>query len=240
VSLDEPFTVAGVDGCPGGLWVVVTARYQSTTEPDLVALEVGVVADLAPLVDTLRAGALQAIAIDMPIGLLADRPRASDREARRLLGPRRASVFPTPSRAVLRAGDYAEACALSRAACGKAISKQTFHLLDRIRHLDELVEPSDQDRLVEAHPEMAFTRLNTGFVTSTKHTAEGRRFRRDLLHRELAPSLVDAVVESRVAPVADLLDACVLVTTARRVTTGDAVRVGSDIDPTGKRADIAY
>jgi predicted RNase H-like nuclease len=229
--------VAGVDGCPGGGWAVVTARIESERVSEL---SISILPDLEPLIDSLRSNQLDAIAVDMPIGLLADRTRASDAEARRLLGPRRSSVFPTPVRPVLGAADYADACERSRAAYGKAVSKQTFHLLDRIERLDQLVRPSDQDRLVEAHPEMAFTRLNNTFVELNKHGAAGRELRRRLLHRELPASLVGKVLGSAAAPLADLLDATVLVTTARRVVTGQAIRLGTEIDPTGKRAEITF
>jgi len=43
------------------------------------------------------------VAVDMPIGLRAAGPRPCDAEARRLLGPRRSSVLPTPARVVLDA-----------------------------------------------------------------------------------------------------------------------------------------
>jgi predicted RNase H-like nuclease len=124
--------VAGVDGCPGGGWAVVTARIENEGVSEL---SVSILPDLEPLIDSLRSHQLDAVAVDMPIGLLADRTRASDSEARRLLGPRRSSVFPTPVRPVLGAADYADACERSRAAHGKALSKQSFHLLDRIERL---------------------------------------------------------------------------------------------------------
>ena len=54
--------------------------------------------------------AIQVIAVDIPIGLPdSAEPRAADIEARKLLGKRRSSVFPTPHRAVLEAPTYAKA-----------------------------------------------------------------------------------------------------------------------------------
>lgn len=203
-------------------------------------LTVEVTSDLAPLIERLRHGSLAAIAIDMPIGLLDDRSRASDKEARALLGPRRSSVFPTPVRCVLQASDYADACALSRRASGKALSKQAFNLVPKIAELDALVRPDDQDRLVEAHPELAFSRLNGEPPADSKHTPAGRRLRAELLCRELPVAAVEEVLGSGLAPLPDLLDATSLLTTAARVHRGREIRLGTEVDPTGKRAEVVY
>ena len=226
--------LAGIDGCPGGRWAVVIA------DNKLRSLTVKVVEDLAPLIEDLRRGTLAAIAIDMPIGLLDDRSRASDKEARALLGPRRSSVFPTPLRCVLDAADYADACTRSRQASGKALSKQAFNLIPKIAELDALVHPADQDRLVEAHPELAFTRLNGEPPAESKHTPSGRRLRTELLHQELPADAVDSILSSGLAPVPDLLDAASLVTTAARVYKGQEIRLGTEHDGTGKRAEVVY
>ncbi len=226
--------LAGIDGCPGGRWAVVRADNRLRT------LSVHVVSDLTPVIEDLRRGALAAIAIDMPIGLLDDRSRASDREARALLGPRRSSVFPTPLRCVLDATDYADACARSRQASGKALSKQAFNLVPKIAELDALVRPEDQDRLVEAHPELAFTRLNGEPPADSKHTPEGRELRARLLGSELPTDAVRSILDSGLAPLPDLLDAASLVTTAARVHRGKEVRLGTEHDATGKRAEVVY
>ena len=75
---------------------------------------------------------LAALAVDMPIGLPDDGPRLADQQARRRLGARRSSVFPTPVRATLDAVDYPDALAISRRVSGKGLSKQAFNLLPRI------------------------------------------------------------------------------------------------------------
>lgn len=226
--------LAGIDGCPGGRWVIVVA------DNELQTLTVDVITEVGSVVGELRQGRLDAVAIDMPIGLLDNRSRTSDREARALLGPRRSSVFPTPLRCVLDAMDYADACARSRAASGKALSKQTFNLIPKIAELDALVVPADQDRLVEAHPELAFTRLNGQPPPDSKHTEEGRNLRAKLLCRELPAAEVKAVLDSGAAPLPDLLDATSLVTTASRVQRGREIRLGTELDATGKRAEVVY
>ncbi len=228
--------VAGVDGCRGG-WVVVTAHHVGPDAP--VALAAEVLPGLEPVVERARRADLAAVAVDMPMGLMADRPRQSDREARAVLGPRRASVFPTPVRAVLEAATYPEACERSRAACGKALSKQSWFLVDRIRHLDQLVTRADQETVVEAHPECAFLRLAGGQPLPSKHTPEGQRRRVQLLRRHLGRPF-DRLWRAAPAPPVDLLDATVLTVTARHVVAGTAVVLGRETDPLGKLAQVLF
>ncbi|MEL7155519.1 MAG: DUF429 domain-containing protein [Actinomycetota bacterium] len=224
--------VVGVDGCRGG-WAVVRAGADD-------ALSATWVADLHALVAEVRSGAVAVAAVDMPIGLLADRPRPADVAARALLGARRSTVFPAPVRSVLGAVDYADACRRSREACGKALSKQAFNLVPAIRHLDAVLGPADADRIVEAHPELAFARLDGGRPLPSKRSPEGRRQRRRLLTDALGPEL-DGLVDGGAAPAEDLLDAAVLVLTARHVVAGSAHRLGDGVvDETGKRVQVVY
>jgi predicted RNase H-like nuclease len=222
--------VVGVDGCKGG-WVVVTTG----PGPSLAA---EVVTDLIPVIEAVRRRAIDIMAIDMPIGLLDDRPRLSDRETRMVLGPRRASVFATPVRAVLAATTYREACDLSRQASGRALSKQTWYLVDRIRQLDELLLPSDAHTIVEAHPECAFLRL-AGETLPSKHQTEGRQLRHRLLARHLGRPF-QRLWAAAPAPPLDLLDAAVLTITACHVAAGTAITLGPEIDATGKLAQVVY
>lgn len=228
--------VVGVDGCKGR-WLVVRRRPGVGATAELVD-------DLAPLVDAVRLGGIAALAVDMPIGILDHHPRAADVAARRLLGPRRSSVFPAPVRSVLAAADYDEARARSRASTGVAPSRQTFNLVPAIVHLDALVEPDDQGRLVEAHPELAFARLAAGDdalpapLGDPKRTAAGRRRRRELLldhDPTLAPVLDDSPL-----PTIDLLDAAALTVTAERVVSGTDRRLGDERDHLGRRVEIVW
>lgn len=236
MTAPTPVTVAGVDGCRGA-WAVATAVFEGADRAEPTTLAIELVDDLAPLIAEVRTGAVAAMAIDMPIGLLEDRPRPCDIEARKVLGPRRSTVFPAPVRATLAAVDYDDACRLSRAASGKALSKQTYNLLAAIRRLDELVEPDDAETIVEAHPECAFARL-AGAPLDSKHEAAGRAER----HRLLATALGDpfAALDRGEVPPIDLLDATVLTITARHVVAGTAIRLGGDVDTTGRRAQVVY
>ncbi len=233
---DPSRPVVGVDGCRGR-WLVVRRRPGVGATAELVD-------DLGPLVEAVRIGRIAALAIDMPIGILDHHPRASDVAARRLLGRRRSSVFPAPVRSVLGAADYDEARTRSRATAGVAPSRQAFNLVPAIAHLDSLVEPGDQDLVVEAHPELAFARLAAGDAGAAapldepKRTGAGRRRRRHLLVRH-DPTLA-ALLDASPLPVVDLLDAAVLTVTAARVATGTERRLGDERDRFGRRAEIVW
>ena len=215
--------VAGVDGCRGG-WVVVTVLAEPDRPSPVVAVEV---ADrIAPVVERLRAGELAAVAIDMPMGLPPSGPRTCDVELRRRLGPRRSSVFPTPPRGLLGSATYDEAQRRSRAIDGKGLSKQAFNLLRRIAELDDAIEPSLADRLVEAHPESAFAELAGAPLADTKRTPAGRRVRLDLLGPRFPGS--DEALSRRYPGAApdDVLDAAAIAWTAQRWVTGGALVFG--------------
>lgn len=229
VSTTEP--IVGLDGCRGG-WVAVErtgrGRYQAE-----------VVTDLQPLIKRLRNNDLAALAIDMPIGLLDTQPRDCDVAARKVLGARRSSVFPAPVRDTLEATDYPDACRRSRSSSGKALSKQAYNLLPKLIEVDQLVKPTDQDRLVEAHPECAFARLLGGPLDDPKRTTAGAEQRRTLL-REWDPVLGDLIDSDHGLPKIDLLDAAVLVVTAAHVVAGTEHRLGQQRDRRGLLAQVVY
>lgn len=214
--------------------MVVTADGEAPADVDLVD-------DLAPVVALVRDRPAMVMAIDMPIGLDDTGARRCDVEARALLGRRRSTVFPAPARAALTAVSYLDACDLSRRATGKAMSKQTYNILAPIRQLDALLEPGDGERIVEAHPELAFARL-AGEPLPSKHTPEGRAARASALGSELVDDVDRLVERGREigVPRLDLFDAAVLTITARRVAGGTEHRLGGDIDPTGKAAQVVY
>jgi predicted RNase H-like nuclease len=208
-------------------------------DPDRAAgrLVVEVVRRLDAAIADVDAGRLAALAIDMPMGLPDDGPRACDLAARRRLGARRSSVFPTPVRTTLGAPTYAEALARSRAACGRGLSRQAFNLLAKMAEVDAAIRPDLQDRVVEAHPEMAFARLAGEPCSHPKRTTEGRAERLALLR---AAGLGD--LSARRLPGAapdDVLDAAALTLTAARVRDGLAERLGDGArDARGLRMEI--
>lgn len=218
----RPVRVLGADGCPGG-WAV--AEVETVPRPRLVRLHrLPTAAAVMALADAVGA---VAVGVDMPIGLAEDGPRAVDAEVRRRLSPYAARVFPAPVRAVLDAGDYPQACALSRAARpdGRALPLQTWHLLPRIREWDALVTPALRDRVAEVHPELSFAVL-TGAPLTAKATPAGRAARTAALDGWCA-GLPEAM-RARPAPVEDCLDAVACAWSAARWAAGTAETVPAD------------
>jgi predicted RNase H-like nuclease len=196
--------------------------------------EVHVVASFAEVL----ALAPAAIAIDMPIGLAAAGPRACDVEVRRRLGARRASVFPAPIRPVLVASSYAEALELGRAVDGRGMSKQSFHLLPKVRELDALITPQLQRAVVESHPELCFATMTGTPCPHPKRTAAGRAERLVAL-RTPFPDIDELLTQPhRGAKSDDVLDAFATAWTARRVVAGTAEHIGGDLDERGLRMEI--
>jgi len=213
--------VAGVDGCRGG-WVVVTAAAM----PGGPVHEVEVLAQVAPLIERVRRGGLAAVAVDMPMGLPAAGPRASDAQARARLGARRSSVFPTPPRPLLHCTTHADAVARGRALDGRGLSIQAFNLLPRMAELDAAIDASLADVLVEAHPGSGFAEMAGAALSTNKRTADGRAERLALLHEHLAPGLEVLASPYVGAAPDDVLDAAANVWTARRWLADEAVVLG--------------
>jgi len=228
--------VAGVDGCRGG-WVVAIVDAAGSDAPPCTPPCVRVVARFADVL-ALRPRPV-AVAVDMPIGLPGAGPRACDLQARARLGPRRASVFPAPVRAVLAATTYADALRLARAADGRGISRQTYNLLPRIREVDGTIGPAQQAWVVEAHPELAFALLAGGPCAASKHTPAGRAERIALL-ATTCPGVAGVVAAPpRGARPDDVLDALALTVTARRVAARTAIVLGDGaVDARGLRMAI--
>lgn len=213
--------LAGVDGCPAG-WIVVT-------RDDAGALHAAVVPDAEAL--AAHTDRCAAVAIDIPIGLPDAERRACDVAARALLrGGRASSVFPCPVRATLDARDHADALARSRAASGRGLSVQAFHLLPKIRDVDAALRarPAWAARVHEVHPEVSFALWNGGrALAASKRTAAGRAERRALVERHFGAvtDALRAAVPRRAAADDDLLDACAALWTAERIVAGRARRL---------------
>jgi predicted RNase H-like nuclease len=196
----------------------------ATIRPGGIDVQVlGGFADAATRVDR---GELVAVAVDMPIGLPDSAPRQADQEARRRLGVRRASVFPTPVRDALGAADYPEALAISRRVCGKGLSKQAFNLLARMAEVDRVMTPARQDRIVECHPELTFAVLAGSPLEYSKHTPAGIDERLGLLAAALGAGrdqqLEDLVrARRRGAGPDDVVDALAIALVAEAVASGD-------------------
>ncbi len=174
--------LGGVDGCRGG-WVGAFAHFSQ--RGDLQWLYLDRHSSFAEVLEAARRVAV--LAVDIPIGLL-DVPhpggRGCDRLARAQLRGRRGSVFTPPVRAALGARSHREAQRRN----GTGLSRQSFNILPRIREVDRLLTPRLQQRVFEAHPELAFARLADRPLRHSKKSAPGRAERLRLLARRLGLS----------------------------------------------------
>ena len=202
--------VLGVDGAARG-WVGV--RWDGGVPVPLLD---GTLAGLCE-----QAGPVQAIAVDMPIGLSEHRRRECDDQARARLGPRRSSLFPPPVLAALAHDDYATANRWSKETTGRGISKQAWMLVPRIREVRALERDSGLP-LYESFPELSFLALNGDVpLPHPKRTWNGMAMRLALVRDVGLEPPVDAGVAGTVA-VDDLLDASALAWSAARIACGSA------------------
>ena len=154
--------VAGAD-IAAGSWLVVWIEDGSILGHELVETLVG------------RLGAASAVAVDVPLDLPTTRiGRPAEDEARRLLGPRSSTIFPSLP-LELYEGEYSAASREeARARYGRAFSKQAWNLRGAV--LD--ARAARTDTWVETHPELAFMQL-AGEPLPPKRTWEGVRRRLD-------------------------------------------------------------
>lgn len=208
--------VVGVDGCAGG-WIAVHLRGGAFAE-----------ARFHPSLPELVEGADGAvIAIDVPLGLPPDGRlwRECDLQARSLLGPRRGSVFPVPSRRVLECTSREQADRVQRELAGKGVGAQSFALFPKIREAAELRRRGG--RLYEVHPEVSFAAMAGGPLAWNKRAWNGKARRVRLLASE-GIAVPDDLGEAGSVPVDDVLDAAAAAWSARRIADGTA---GSLPDP---------
>jgi predicted RNase H-like nuclease len=220
-------TVAGVDGVPGGWIAAISSAGKTSLELFDSAAE-------------LIGRGMGLVLIDIPIGLPDAPSRTCDKEARRLLGIRRSSVFPAPLRAMLGAPDYVTACAISNAAVGKRCSKQLHAIMPKIKEVDDVMTPDLQGNVREGHPELSFTMMNGGVpMNAHKSEAEGVEQRRGLLRRSFQ-DLEHQLSTIDDAFLVDALDAYALLWSALRLVRGTSTVIPSSpqIDARGIRAEM--
>lgn len=210
----------GVDGARGG-WVGV--RWDGVEPVCLfdASLE-GLVA---------AAGPVSVVAVDMPIALVGEGTREAEDLARRLLGPRRSSLFQSPCLGALDFADddYPGANAWSKATVGRGLSKQAWFLVPKIREV-RAVAATSEIPVHESMPELSFAAMAGAPLTHAKVTWTGQAQRRRLVAAEGIVLPDDPGPAGRVAP-DDLLDAAALAWSARRIAAGTAERVPADGDP---------
>jgi len=194
--------VAGVDACRGGWVAIALDRGQfstavfATSFPDLLA----------------RCIRAEAIGVDIPIGVPDEGLRAADVAARAFVGPRRGSVFPTPPRAALAAGSYAEARSIV-----PSLSAQSFAIGRKIIEVEACL---DDERVFEVHPEVSFATLAGHHLRHSKRSWNGQMERRQLL--EVAGIILPNELPIGDVAADDILDAAAASWTAARKATGKA------------------
>src|SRR5262249_2304977 len=125
----------------------------------------------------------------------------------------------------LAAKSWNDACMRSRASAphGKAINKQTFAILPKIKEIDDLlkVRPELRDIVREVHPEVCFAELVGKPMIHRKGTVEGREERKRALTR-IFPNLraIEDAGRKQRLPIEDLLDATVACWSAIRLAAG--------------------
>ena len=158
---------------------------------------------------------VEVVGVDMPVGLPPTGRRECDVLAKSLLGRAHPRVFLAPPRGVLAAAAYPDANRLHRElAGGLGLSVQTWHLVPKVREVDEV---ADDPRLVEVHPELSFAALGGAGALPSKKTADGRALRVETLRRWLPDLTADDVPSGD-----DGLDALAVAWSAHRWLAGTA------------------
>ena len=230
--------LAGVDGCPSG-WI------RASRDTDSGALAFGIFASIGDVVREVPVP--KRIAIDIPIGLPESGARVCDREARRLLGPRRSSVFPAPIRPALIATSRQEANDITARIDGRGVSAQAFGIYAKVREVDLLLtsRPGTQRRLCEVHPELSFQAMNSGVpLGAPKKAAAGLAQRRALIQDWLGSPLPDVrgAIPRRDLADDDILDALATLWSAHRLESGGATTlpVEAPLDGRGLPMQISF
>jgi predicted RNase H-like nuclease len=198
---------AGVDGCPGG-WFVVARRTGAQDDVRRTLCETfEQVLDLDETQDM--------VAVDIPIGL-PDRVGTGGRACGAVAEP-----------------DYGRACAVNLEASDppRKVSRQCFALFAKIREVDALMTPALQGRVFEAHPELSFWALNGQQPLALAKTVKsavsepGLDLRRRLLEGAGFPAhaLAQGEWPRRLVGPDDIVDACALAWSAERLLAGTAV-----------------
>lgn len=223
--------VLGTDACPAG-WIGVVLSAGRVRA--VVHAEIGGLVELAA-----GAGPLDAIAIDIPIGLADSGSRQADLLARKAAGPRYASVFVTPVRAALLAETYPAALAASRDLTGQGISSQAYRLRTKILQVDRWRRGPQPCQVVEAHPELSFAAMAGAPLRDSKSTWAGAVRRGQLLAAHGIDLGDDLGLSGLRVGVDDVLDAAAVAWTARRVATGAAQRLPAETERFSDGVDCA-
>jgi predicted RNase H-like nuclease len=221
----------GLDGYSGG-WVAVRIDgakrelHFLTTIAELTTLKFD------------RAG------IDMPIGLPERGERDCDLEARTMLRPHASRAFTGARRGLWRHSSHDEANRVLKSRGEKGVSIQLWRLGPKIAEVDAIMTPDLQKRVREAHPELAFLRLNFGRPLASKKSEKGIAERISLLKRERFTEIRRWIEVDRLGTGAkpdDIVDACAAAVAARDFSQGNVLPRGpAPKDAKGLKMQIWY
>jgi predicted RNase H-like nuclease len=217
--------IYGVDGCKGG-WIVISKDLDSGLLSWRLCHSAHELVYHEPKPHI--------IAIDIPIGLPEHGSRTCDLEARKILGPGRASsIFPAPIRPVLDAANYNEACRIRFQIEQKKLSLQAWAITPKIIDIDEALrqDPELQKRLREVHPEISFFFLaGQRPLQYNKKDKMGQEERFALLEPIFGHWLLAVLAKRQQLASAkdDVLDAFVALWTAERIVNGTFQTIPSE------------
>ncbi len=182
----ESFPWWGVDGCKGG-WICVGLNGAGEACHFVQA-------DIAAVHAAVREHEGEIILLDMPIGFRSDKhERLCDKDARKLIGKRRSSVFPVPCRQAIEVlaetNDIQKARSKNHDITGKCLSAQTWAIATNMYKVDKFLRGCTRAREIfrEVHPEVCFRMLNGAALEhNKKHTRKnphGYQERREILKK---------------------------------------------------------
>ncbi len=189
------------------------------------------------------------ILVDIPIGLREEdtRERLCDLEARKVLGNRRSSVFPPPSRLALASDDYIQASRINFHLTGRRLSKQSFAISSKIKEVDDFILSTKmQGKFREMHPEVCFWALNNYHpMQFNKKKNDGYDERNRLLNKYF--SNTDKLVEDSRSRFLkkdladdDILDALIGAVSARFYSNLLTLPDLPELDNKGPKMEIVY
>jgi len=147
--------------------------------------------------------------------------RDADRLARIVIGPRRMSVFRTPTRRALEQHDYVAGQKVNRELVGGGFSQQAWALRPKILKVDAWVRTSTSS-VLEVHPELSFATMAGAPLATRKSSYAGFQQRQNLLTANGIVLPPDLGIAGELGGVDDVLDAAAAAWSARRYARGEA------------------
>lgn len=229
----------GIDGCKKGWFYVGIDKNDQYKFGIISEFE-----EILPIVNQ----AIQLL-VDIPIGLRENesQERLCDLEARKILGNRRSSVFPSPSRLALVANNYSEASRNNYQNTGRRLSKQSFAISKKIKEVDNfIISTGLQGKFREMHPEVCFWALNNyQSMNFNKKKIDGLEERKHILKKYF--SNTNKLIEEarskylkKDLATDDILDALVGAFCARFYKNLKQLPNHPEIDPKGLKMEIVY